>query len=94
MENKKKLPEVITPTMCFMLCSKMHTAYIYNLIKGKGVLKMENKKKLQYSPVEIEKRDGLMCFIREELCAENLTSYTTEFLSDLVEFIENYGFDD
>lgn len=55
---------------------------------------MENKKKLQYNPVEIEKRDELMCFIREELCAENLTSYTTEFLSDLVEFIENYGFDD
>lgn len=55
---------------------------------------MENKKKLHYSPVEIEKRDELMCFIREELCAENLTSYTTQFLSDLADFIEDYGFED
>lgn len=55
---------------------------------------MDNKKKSQYNPVEIEKREELMHFIREDLCAENLTSYTTEFLSDLVEFIENYGYED
>lgn len=55
---------------------------------------MENKKKLQYNPVEMEQRQALIDWIANELSVETLTSCTTQFLSDLAEFVENYGFDD
>ncbi len=51
---------------------------------------MENKRKSQYSPTEAEKREQLIDCILDELCEENLKGYTTEFLSELVDFICNY----
>lgn len=53
-----------------------------------------NKRKSYYTEMEKEKRSALIDEILDELSEENLTSYTTQFLSDLAEFIENYGYDD
>ena len=55
---------------------------------------MENKRKSQYSVIEVEKRKHLIAEILDELSEESLNCYTTQFLSDLVDFIEDYGFDD
>lgn len=55
---------------------------------------MENKRKSQYTAVEMEKRQAFIDYLSDELSAEMLTSFTTQFLSDLVDFVENYGFDD
>ena len=55
---------------------------------------MENKRKSQYSVIEVENRKHLIAEILDELSEENLNCYTTQFLSDLVEFIENYGYED
>ena len=55
---------------------------------------MESKRKSQYTAAEMEKRQALIDYLSNELSVETLTSCTTQFLSDLADFVENYGFDD